>query len=307
MSSTAIDTCANCSKEGGDGLKSCGACKLVKYCSRECQISHRPMHKKACKKRVAELYDEKLFKEPEPEECPICMLILPLDNRQIQFQSCCGKLICHGCIQGMVESEGRPDLCAYCRTPHGSSDEEHLKRVNKLIENGNANAFNDLACLYGRGARGLPQDWIKANELYLKAGELGCADGYFNIGNSHFVGRGVELDRKKAKYYLELAAMGGDVQARNNLGCLEWNIVAAKGGSNYQRSMKHFIIAAKAGDKSSLDEVKKGCGEDEYASTLQAFQKRQNEMKSEMREKAKTHNEARAAARGDRFVDEVAF
>lgn len=38
-------------------------------------------HKKACERRAAEiaaeLYDEKLFKEVEPEECPICLLPLP--------------------------------------------------------------------------------------------------------------------------------------------------------------------------------------------------------------------------------------
>ena len=82
MSSTTIDidTCAACGK-GGDSLKSCGACKLVKYCSRECQISHRPMHKKECKKRAAELHDDKLFADPPPqEECPICLI--PLINGQ---------------------------------------------------------------------------------------------------------------------------------------------------------------------------------------------------------------------------------
>ena len=47
-------TCAHCGKgeEAGDKLKSCAACKVVKYCSRECQIAHRPQHKKACKKKA---------------------------------------------------------------------------------------------------------------------------------------------------------------------------------------------------------------------------------------------------------------
>ena len=66
MSSTEDDNvsiCANCGKEGSN-LKSCTACKLVKYCNRECQIAHRPQHKKVCKKRAAELHDEKLFKQP---------------------------------------------------------------------------------------------------------------------------------------------------------------------------------------------------------------------------------------------------
>ena len=42
-----IDTCACCGKEGSDGLKACMACKMVKYCNRDCQIAHRPQHKKS--------------------------------------------------------------------------------------------------------------------------------------------------------------------------------------------------------------------------------------------------------------------
>ena len=38
---------------------------------------------------------------------------------------------------------------------------------------GNGDAFDDLAGLYERGIMGIPQDSAKANELYLKAGELG--------------------------------------------------------------------------------------------------------------------------------------
>jgi len=77
---------------------------MVKYCNRDCQIAHRPQHKKACKKRAAELYDEKLFKEVEPEECPICMLPLPIDANHIQFQNCCGKQVCIGCIYALAIS-----------------------------------------------------------------------------------------------------------------------------------------------------------------------------------------------------------
>ena len=80
MSEIDILICANCGKgeESSCSLKSCAACMLLKYCSRDCQIAHRPQHKKACKKRAAELYDEALFKQPPPpEDCPICMLPLP--------------------------------------------------------------------------------------------------------------------------------------------------------------------------------------------------------------------------------------
>ena len=98
--------CANCGKgeESSGDLKACTACKMVKYCNRDCQIAHRSQHKKACKKRATELYDKALFKEPPWEEdCPICFLPLPSAD-QVTFESCCGKYICDGCIYAMIET-----------------------------------------------------------------------------------------------------------------------------------------------------------------------------------------------------------
>ena len=69
------------------------------------------------------------------------------------------------------------------------SDEENVKRVMQLMEKGDANAFYQLGGYYGQGILGLPQDEAKANELYLKAGELGCAEAYYNLGNSYNNGR----------------------------------------------------------------------------------------------------------------------
>ena len=278
-----MSTCANCGKEG-DSLKTCTACFMVKYCNRDCQIAHRKQHKKECKKRAAELYDEKLFKEVEPEECPICMLPLPIDSNQSAFESCCGKRICNGCIYAMDMSEGK-DLCAFCRTPPPSSDEEYLKRLNKLMNNGNGGgACFLLAGHYANGRKGLPRDIQKAVEFNLKAGELGCAEGYFNLGLAYRDGRGVELDEKKANHYYELAAMNGDIYARNNLGCIEGH------AGNEHRAMKHFMLAARAGMKDSLEMVKIGfrngkVTKDEYANTIRAYHKSIDGMKSESRDK----------------------
>ena len=149
----------------------------------------------------------------------------------------------------------------------------------------NANAFYNFAGYYARGIMGMPQDWPKANELFLRAGELGCANAYYNLGVSYEKGRGVEVNKEKAMHYWELAAMNGDVNARHNLGCVEGR------DGNLDRSMKHFILAAKAGYKKSLDAVKEWLmygivTKDEYANTLRAFQKIQDETKSEMRDKA---------------------
>ena len=282
-----IDTCANCGKgeESSGHLKACTACKLVNYCNRDCQIAHRPQHKKLCKKRAAELYDETLFKEPTRDECPICMLLLPLYDTHAgtTFRSCCGKHICNGCEFTMEES-GAGDLCPFCKSPPSKSNEEEVERIKKLMKKGNGDAFDMLAGCYEDGTLGLPQDKAKTIELLLKAGELGCALAYYNLGNSYHNGIGVEVDKKKAKHYYELAAMKGSILSRHNLGCMEGQ------AGNHQRAMKHFIISARAGYKPSLDIVTEGymhrhVTKEEYANTLREYQKSQDEMKSNARDK----------------------
>ena len=80
-----------------------------------------------------------------------------------------------------------------------------------------------------------------AFELYQQAGELGNAGAYFNIGNAYYNGRGVERDGKKAAHYYELAAMGGDVEARNR------GASRAHSG-NWERALKHWMISTGNGD-----------------------------------------------------------
>src|SRR5210317_148401 len=100
--SEADEVCANCGKAAVDNvkLKICTACKLVKYCSVDCQKNHRPRHKKACKKRAVEIREAELFKHPDESHlgaCPICCLPLPLDRLKWMVNSCCFKRICRGC------------------------------------------------------------------------------------------------------------------------------------------------------------------------------------------------------------------
>ena len=132
-----------------------------------------------------------------------------------------------------MEESGAEDLCPFCRTPPPNSNEEEVKRVKKLMEKDNAQAFYQLGGYYRNSIKGLPQDMAKTNELYLRAGELGCAKAYFNVGVCYEEGMGVEIDKKKAKHYWELAAMNGSVRARNNLGALEFQ------AGNYHRAFKH--------------------------------------------------------------------
>ena len=223
------NACANCGKgeEKIGHLKACVACKMVKYCNRECQIAHRPQHKKACKKRADELRDEALFKEiPPTEDCPICMLPLPHDPMQSCFRSCCGKRICNGCIVAMMvqgKSKDSARCCPFCRKLAARDrDGSEVTLLEKLIESCNGEACMQLGSFIAQGDFGLEVDNVKATELFLKAGKLGYTGGYFNLGEFY---RAVEVDEKKAKHYYELAAIGGNVYARHNLGSIELPLI----------------------------------------------------------------------------------
>ena len=64
----AAEECANCGKGEGSELKSCGACKIVKYCNAACQVAHRPQHEEECRKcSVTDTkYGGALVKETKP-------------------------------------------------------------------------------------------------------------------------------------------------------------------------------------------------------------------------------------------------
>ena len=279
-----MSKCAACGK-GGDGLKTCNACKLVKYCNATCQRGHWSKHKKECKKRAAELRDEALFQQPPPrDECDICMLTLPIDTAQRKYQPCCGKELCMGCIYAAQMADSRC-LCPFCRTPEATLEEEVIERMKKRVVGDDARAMHNLGGFYYNGRMGLPQDCEKAVELWLRAAELGCAIAYYNLSLAYEDGWGVERDMKKAEHYYELAAKGGHVLARHNLGVNEMD------AGNMERAVKHWMISAGSGDDKSLEAIRQcfmngHATKDEFEKALRAHKESKDEMKSEQREAA---------------------
>ena len=302
-----VSVCANCGKEGSDVNNICNKCKQVKYCNAACKKKHRRKHKKECEEHVrlatekhicfitkelriaAALHDEELFKQTPSEDCPICFIRLPYLNSGYRYFSCCGKEICSGCIyapiyddQGNVIADKK---CAFCRTPHPTSMEEAVERQKKRVEANDANAIVNTGNDYGNGTNGYPQDYSKALELYHRAVELGFTNVYCNIGYFYKTGKGVEIDTEKARHYYELAAMGGNILARHDLGLDE------KKAGNIDRALKHFIIAARGGRKQAIDQVKRlytkgDATKDDYARALQSYQTYLGEIKSRQRDKA---------------------
>ena len=281
-----VSACANCGKEGSN-LNICNKCKEAKYCNAACKKKHRSKHKKRCERRVAELHDEVLFKEPPPEfgDCPICFLRMPTMESGRKYMTCCGKMICSGCCHAFVyDNQGKiiaEEKCPFCRTPLPTSGEEGVERLKKRMEVGDAYAFCMMGCLHDEGDYGVPQDSAKAIEFWHKAGKF----GYNNIGKAYDYGYGVERDKKMASHYFELAAIKGCVVERHNLGLDE---VSA---ANYDRALRHYMIAVRGGDTRSVKAIQQmymngHTTKDHYANALRSHQAYVDEIKSDQRDKA---------------------
>ena len=147
-----------------------------------------------------------------------------------------------------------------------------------------------LGCDYVDGDYGSPQDYENALKLWHKAGALGNAKAYHNIGVAYNNGYGVERDEKKADYNFELAAMGGNVIARYNLGCYEYE------KSNWDRAIKHLLISAGGGHSKSVKNIQllymNGYGtKEDNSKALQVYQTYISEIRSEQRNEAAAYSD----------------
>ena len=98
----------------------------------------------------------------------------------------------------------------------------------------------------------------------------------------------MEKNVKRGVLFYEKAAMLGDVDARHNLGCYEFE------RGNYDRAVRHFLISAKMGHEDSLEMIKhlfKGglATKLQYAEALKGYRDAMEEMKSPEREEARNH------------------
>jgi hypothetical protein len=284
------EVCASCGKAAIDGvfkLKKC-ACDLVKYCSVDCQKNHRKQHKKACKKRLAEIRDDDLFTMPDEShygECPICCLPLPLDDSKFGTTSCCCKRICYGCNlanQMREKEQGLERRCVFCREPVPFKEEGVDKNFMERAK------VNDPIALLQMGQKCCREGDNKgAVEYWTKAAELGDIESHFNLSVMYREGTGVEKDEKKEVYHLEEATIGGHPSARFNLGLHEMN------NGRFDRGIKHWIIAAKLGYDKALEVVKGSfqsgfsfVSKEDYETALRGHQAAVDATKSEQREEA---------------------
>jgi len=197
--------------------------------------------------------------------------------------SCCSKLICNVCnLSNLIrESEGSLEhRCEFCRQPTPDTEEEFDKDTIKRVEANDPVATCDLGLM-----RHKEGDYTGAFEYWSKATRLGDVTAQFNLSCLYREGKGVDKDEKKEIHHLEKAAIGGDPNARHNLGCVEGN------NGRTERAIQHIIIAANMGHDGSLETVEKFCAQgmiskDVFAETLRTHHEAVDAMKSPQREKA---------------------
>ena len=297
LEQTKDEVCASCGIAGVDDtkLKKC-ACNLVKYSSVDCQKNHRPQHKKACKKMLAELHDKQLFTQPDISqkgECPLCCLPLPINMTKSIMMPCCCITICMGCDYAnkrREDEQGLEQRCAFCREPALKSKEEGLKQVMRRAKKNDPVAMTQM----GQICRD-EGDYGKALEYWTKAAELDNTSAHAGLGMLYYNGEGVEKDEKKAVYHLEQAAIGGQPQARRYLALHE------KNNDRFERAKKHVIIAVNLGCNPSLKLIKdlfvEGIvSKEEYAAALRGHQATVDATKSSQREKGEAFLDAQGAA-----------
>mmetsp|Transcript_4489 Transcript_4489/g.6557 ORF Transcript_4489/g.6557 Transcript_4489/m.6557 type:complete len:315 (-) Transcript_4489:88-1032(-) len=236
-------------------LKTCTGCKSAQYCSVQCQKDHRPRHKQFCKRRAAELYDEKLFQQPDctyEGDCPICCLPIPIDPEDSTRMFCCLKLICNGCQYAYQKSEaeqGKSSSCPFCRQPRSFPQEDDvveadlLKRIEANDDVARAVAMRQMGLK--RYHEGNLNDALRYWEMGAK---LGDARAHYQLSWMYQDGHpGVEQNVKKGVHHMKEAAIGGHPEARHNLGAYEYQ------EGKLERAVKHWIIAANLGCVESME------------------------------------------------------
>ncbi|EJK46441.1 hypothetical protein THAOC_34889 [Thalassiosira oceanica] len=223
---------------------------------------------------------------PEGDRCPICFDLIGLPvAKHAKMNVCCTKSICDGCILE-ARQRGMNDRCPFCRTPPPRGDPSKLAMIQKRVGKKDAEAINHLGDKYFHGELGLTKDVPRAIELWTEATELGSAKAHHCLGNVYYTGDGVEEDKPRGIRHWQLAAMKGHVESRHNLGAVEID------NGHYELTVRHWMISAKMGLESSLNNIKKWfklgrATKGQYAEALLGYRDAVEETKSPQREEAK--------------------
>ena len=251
--------------------------------------------------------DPELWKPPSPtEECPVCLVPLPLKPDKAMYWACCGKRLCTACSEEHVRAlrvtnrkrEKKKQLplkntCAFCRIPLHKNNAELIGRVEERIKKKDTRAMVQLAWAYRKGNYGLQKNEVKAVELFDRAADLGSVEAIAIVGRGLAFGEhGFIKDEVTGRYCIEDAVVKGDIGSRYNLATLDVE------ERNYDHAIKHWHLAAAAGNKASMKKLwvcfnTKKLSKSDLEKALRAHKAATDKMNSEERERYDAQKEAK--------------
>jgi TPR repeat protein len=145
--------------------------------------------------------------------------------------------------------------CPFCREPEPTDEKEFERLEYAQIEarclKNDHNALFLLGGVYRNGELGKAKDDLKALDCYIRAVELDSPDACTWIGTCYDEGSGVSVNKEKAALFQRVGALRGEIVARHNVGCSEYNNLG-----NHEIGIRHWKIAAEAGYQGSLNKLK---------------------------------------------------
>lgn len=242
-------------------------------------------------------FNNDLFQPPPPRpDCDICFLPIPDPGQHEMYQACCGKTLCLGCITAHILASTKDIFnCPFCRSPSVKGGEEKAikEQIRLLKKRTKANPNDPLAChqlgllLFKESVEAeRDEDVTEALKLWHRSAQLGYPYAHYFLGLVYNEGCGVDEDEKKAIHHWRLAAIGGDLDARQILGSIAYMYT-----DNMEIAAKHWLLAAEHGHDESLQNVKLLYTEghvtkEVFAKALRAHQAVNDEYKSVHRDNA---------------------
>ena len=126
-----------------------------------------------------------------------------------------------------------------------SSNSDDFLKTKKSAEQGDAVAQCNLGVMYRKG-NGVPQDYGKAFDWYLKSAEQGYADAQMALGLMYLKAKGVPQDYTKALEWLTKSAEQGYAIAQFNLGVMYHEGYGVP--QNYGKAFEWYLKAAEQGE-----------------------------------------------------------
>merc|ERR1719199_1011789 len=96
----------------------------------------------------------------------------------------------------------------------------------------------------------IAKDDLKALDCWIRAVELGSGEACGFIGFSYHDGTRLAINKEMAALFSKVGGLRGCAVARHNIGWAEYE------SGNHEIAIRHWKIAAEAGDQDSLDALR---------------------------------------------------